>query len=411
MSDIQSIAIIGGVYEERCLRPDWYEVYGSAGRACSAIAAFDDQVRVALHCYADDPIQQALAARCELEGTRLHVSPVSTTTRFVYVHALDRPQIEQETPAQPPILVQASNVLRFGMMEGEGIVDGGNVVYDPQSATAPLPFQANGSRASRLAVVLNENEARSMTGLHGAPIEVLVEAVRVLNRADVVVVKRGPLGAVVSNAGFHSHVPALHTQNVWKLGSGDLFSAHFALNWAVLGHGAQASAQAASRATASYCLTGGFPTAQTLQALDAAPVLPSASFLAGRVPKVYLAAPFFSLAQLWLVEQTRAQLQHFGLEVFSPYHDVGVGSADQVVQADLAALREVDLVFAIADGLDAGTLVEIGYALARGTPVVIYCENEGEEDLKMMAGSGCILCSDYVSAIYRALWTAVSLGD
>ncbi|MDP2405913.1 MAG: hypothetical protein Q8M50_06630, partial [Hydrogenophaga sp.] len=61
------------------------------------------------------------------------------------------------------------------------------------------------------------------------------------------------------------------------------------------------------------------------------------------------------------------------------------------------------------DGLDAGTLIEIGYALARGMPVVIYCENESEEDLKMMAGSGCILCTDYVSAIYRALWTAISI--
>ncbi|WP_431273193.1 nucleoside 2-deoxyribosyltransferase [Variovorax ureilyticus] len=146
-----------------------------------------------------------------------------------------------------------------------------------------------------------------------------------------------------------------------------------------------------------------------VQHLGATPVVPSAQFLAGRVPKVYLAAPFFTLAQLWLVEQTRTQLQQFGLDVFSPYHDVGVGSADEVVQADLAGLREVDFVFAVADGLDAGTLVEIGYALARGVPVVIYCENEGEEDLKMMSGSGCIICSDYVSAIYRALWTAVSL--
>lgn len=409
MKNTPDIAVVGGVYEERCLRPDWYEVYGSAGRACSAIAAFDDEVGVALHCYADQRIQEALTARSALEQTQLSVTTIASTMRFVYVHSLDRPQIEQAIATQPKLTVLAPNILRFGMIEGDAVVTGDNVVYDPQSAMAPAVFQANGSQAGRLAVILNENEARTMTGLHDAGVDELIEAVRDVNQAEVAVLKRGPLGALVFDGTIRSQVPALHTQNVWKLGSGDVFSGHFALNWAVYGHDALDSAQAASRATATYCQTGGFPNPMALQSLDAAPVVPSARFLAGRVPKVYLAAPFFTLAQLWIVEQTRSQLQHFGLDVFSPYHEVGVGPADKVVEADLTALREVDFVFAIADGLDAGTLVEIGYALAHATPVIIYCENESEENLKMMAGSGCILCNDFVSAIYRALWTAVSL--
>lgn len=409
MKSTPDIAVVGGVYEERCLRPDWYEVYGSAGRACSAIAAFDDQVGVALHCYADQRIQEALAARCQLERTQLSVTTIANTMRFVYVHGLDRPVIEQAMAAQSPLTIRAPNVLRFGIMEGDAVVYGDNVVYDPQSATTPAVFQQNGSQAGRLAVILNENEARMMTGLYDTRVDELVDAVRSVNQADIAVLKRGPLGCLTFDGTVRSHVPALHTHNVWKLGSGDVFSGHFALNWAVYGRGVLESAEAASRATAAYCQSGGFPNSQALQSLNAAPVVPSARFLAGRVPKVYLAAPFFTLAQLWIVEQARSQLQHFGLDVFSPYHEVGVGSADEVVEADLAALREVDFVFAIADGLDAGTLVEIGYALARGTPVVIYCENESEENLKMMAGSGCILCRDYVSAIYRALWTAVAL--
>lgn len=409
MSSNPGIAVVGGVYEERCLRPDWYEVYGSAGRACSAIAAVDDQVAVELHCYADPQIQEALKARSALERTQLHVTAIDDTARFVYVHGLDRPQIENATSGQPDLMAKAANVLRFGMLEGDAVVDGGNVVYDPQNAVSPAVFHANGSRADRLAVVVNENEARSMTGLCDADIDELMVAVRDLNRAEIVVVKRGPLGAVVFDGAAHSWVPALHTKTVWKIGSGDIFSAHFALNWAVRGRDPVESAQAASRATASYCETGGFPTAQLLQSLDAKPVVPSGQFMTGRIPRVYLAAPFFTLAQLWIVEQTRMQLRHFGLNVFSPYHDVGLGPAEKVVEADLQGLRDVDFVFAIADGLDAGTLIEIGYALARGMPVVAYCENESEEDLKMMAGSGCILCTDYVSAIYRALWTAIAI--
>jgi len=391
------------------LRPDWYEVYGSAGRACSAIAAIDDQVCVALHCYADSRVKEALMARSAMERTQLHITAIANTIRFIYVHGLDRPQIENATSGQPPLVVEASNVLRFGMLEGDGVVDGGNVVYDPQTAMSPAVFHANGSQADRLAVVLNENEARSMTGLYDAGINELMVAVREINRANVVVIKRGPLGAVVFDGTARSQVPALHTQTVWKIGSGDVFSAHFGLNWAVYGRDPVASAQAASRATACYCEMGGFPNPGLLQSFDATPVVPSAQFLAGRAPKIYLASPFFTLSQLWLVEQTRMQLRNFGLDVFSPYHDVGLGPADRVVQADLKGLGEADCVFAIADGLDAGTLVEIGYAIARGAPVVVYCENESEEDLKMMAGSGCILCIDYVSAIYRALWTALSL--
>ncbi len=48
-------------------------------------------------------------------------------------------------------------------------------------------------------------------------------------------------------------------------------------------------------------------------------------------------------------------------------------------------------------------------ARARGKPVVVYCENESSEDLKMLEGSGCLICKDYVSSIYRALLTAITI--
>jgi nucleoside 2-deoxyribosyltransferase len=51
----------------------------------------------------------------------------------------------------------------------------------------------------------------------------------------------------------------------------------------------------------------------------------------------------------------------------------------------------------------------MGYAKALGKPVVMYTENESEEDKKMMEGSHCILCDDFVTAIYRMVWEAVAL--
>ena len=146
-----------------------------------------------------------------------------------------------------------------------------------------------------------------------------------------------------------------------------------------------------------------------LNSFPARPIEASGRWEAGWRPRVYLASPIFTLAQLWLVEQVRESLRGFGLEVFSPFHDVGYGSADDVVQLDLEGIHISDLVFAIADGLDSGTVYEVGYARALGKPVVVYCENESSEDLKMLEGSDCLLCKDYVSSIYRTLWTAMTL--
>lgn len=95
--------------------------------------------------------------------------------------------------------------------------------------------------------------------------------------------------------------------------------------------------------------------------------------------------------------------------MFSPYHDVGHGSAEDVVPLDLEGINDADLIFAVGDGMDPGTVYEIGYARAKGKPVVVYCENESDENKKMMGGSDCLLCDDYVSSIYQTLWTACRL--
>jgi nucleoside 2-deoxyribosyltransferase len=115
------------------------------------------------------------------------------------------------------------------------------------------------------------------------------------------------------------------------------------------------------------------------------------------------------MAQRRLVNEARRALAQQGIAVFSPLHDVGHGSADEVVPADLDALRDCAAVFAIVDGVDAGTLFEVGYATARGTPVVAFVQNEHAEALKMLEGSDCTICDDFTSAVYRTVWAALKL--
>jgi nucleoside 2-deoxyribosyltransferase len=97
------------------------------------------------------------------------------------------------------------------------------------------------------------------------------------------------------------------------------------------------------------------------------------------------------------------------LKVFSPYHNVGHGPASKVVPADIKALDESDIVFALADGLDSGTIFEIGYARAKGKPVIVFVQRESEGDLKMLEGTDCEIVDDFASAIYRATWAAMAL--
>ncbi|GFZ66165.1 hypothetical protein PSE10B_26870 [Pseudomonas amygdali pv. eriobotryae] len=49
------ITIVGGVYRERCMRPAWDDIYGSAGRAATAIARFGGQAE--LHACVDGSTQ------------------------------------------------------------------------------------------------------------------------------------------------------------------------------------------------------------------------------------------------------------------------------------------------------------------------------------------------------------------
>jgi len=398
------ISIVGGVYRERCLRPAWDEIYGSAGRAASAMSAMGSGS--VLHSYLSPTYREVLTNRAVHEGFKIGEGRQGPDVEFDYDHGLSTPKIFGARIQQPPLQVSSARILRFGLIEGDAVVHGDQVVYDPQNAEVPAAFEANGSTAKHLALILNHYEAAELSGLRNASPNDMARALLQAAKASIVVIKRGPFGALVYDGSIFEEVPAYQTKSVWKIGSGDNFSAHFALRWMYEGKSAAESADLASRATAYYCENRGFAGPEILASYVPKPIKPPRITFKARRPIVYLAAPFFSLGQLWIVTQARRDLRNMGLDVFSPYHDVGLGSAEDVVKLDLEAIGKCDMMFAIGDGLDSGTIYEIGYARALGKPVIFYCENESAESKKMMEGSGCRLQSDYVSAIYEALWAA-----
>lgn len=401
------ITIVGGVYRERCMRPAWDDFYGSAGRAATAIARFKGHAE--LHACVDDWTKTTMIARATAENFQFIPTATEAGVTFEYIHGLSTPEIRRIANKKSDLTVRAEKVLRFGMIDGTAIVDAEYAVFDPQNADAPESFKTNGSKAQHLALVLNRYEANLLVpnSFQLSTNELIIQLAQ-QEDAEVVIIKMGPLGALVYDQGSITSIPAYRTNRVWKIGSGDTFAAHFALGWMDNSLSAHEAASIASIATAFYCENQGFPDQTLLNTFNPKPLCPSARYLQGYRPKVYLAGPFFTLAELWMVGQARRDLQAMGLEVFSPYHDVGLGSADDVVHKDLEGVNSCDVVFAIGDGLDSGTIYEIGYARALNKPVIFYAENESEQNKKMMEGSDCNLNDDYVSAIYQTVWEAVS---
>jgi nucleoside 2-deoxyribosyltransferase len=105
--------------------------------------------------------------------------------------------------------------------------------------------------------------------------------------------------------------------------------------------------------------------------------------------KVYLAAPFFSDKQIERVEMMEKVLRSEGFDVFSPRENqlkgLEFGSKewrDAVFANDITNIHKADLVVAIYDEEDAGTMFELGFAYANRIPCIVF--NESEKVMNLM---------------------------
>ncbi|MYF31326.1 MAG: nucleoside 2-deoxyribosyltransferase [Gammaproteobacteria bacterium] len=391
------LTVAGGLYHERCIWPDWNRVLGSGGRAAAAVVEHVDTIT--FHTYASPSAVQEFRPQAEIDKLDFRPKDVDQFISFEYVHSLSTPVITP-SPSQieryDPIDAEAEVVLRFGMLEGTARVEAERCVYDPQSALAPEPFKENGSYAGKLAIVGNRSEICELAGDESPS---AAGARLVEEGAEVVVIKSGAEGAQVITASDATSVPPYRSDAVWTLGSGDVFAAMFAARWAVHRDSPVEAALLASAAVSSYA------ESRELQVPPVESLLRREAVATKAISrKVYLASPFFTVSELWLVDDVRRGLSDLGLEVFSPLHEVGPGPAGEVAPADIAALKDCDIVFAILDGLDSGTVFEVGYARALEKPVYAFAQNVSRGDLTMIEGSGCRVYNDLVTALHHAAW-------
>ncbi|CAM3617283.1 PfkB family carbohydrate kinase [Rahnella victoriana] len=408
------INIIGGLYREKCLKPSWDDIFGSGGRAAIAIAQMGNDVH--LHAYAPQSFVDEFQYKIDLiDQASFILTSYKTDEKitFDYDHGLD-PMMPPLTNKKNKIELEAENVLIFGMLECSFKTKSVYAVYDPQNTLSTESFSETGSIAKHLALVLNEHEAKVLNGSHeDENIYDIISSLHIKEKAEVIVVKRGPTGAIVSYGNNTYNISAYKTDNVWKIGSGDCFSAHFANNWINNKDKPEVAAQKASIATSYFCNTSILPLPFVLRDYSPIPVMGESDNLKNTT--IYLAGPFFTLSQIWLIEQARYNLQEMGLQVISPYHDIGVIDPNntsrkeqaEISAQDLNAIVRSDIIFGIADGNDPGTVFEIGYAVSLGKKVILLAENCPKNDLTMFCNENVEITHDYVTAIYKTLWSAL----
>lgn len=393
--------IFGGTYRESCSEGSWDQIFGSGLRASAVVRGLGCQVSLAT-CVDDDTKPHVLSI-CKSFDVDVRLTSRPTSVSFNYPHSLAVPII-RPTPESftklPTLHGKVKCALVFGMIEARCNILANRIVYDPQSPHAPAPFDSPRSADQSRALVCNAREIRLLTGEQS--VQIAATALVERNEWDVVVVKHGAGGALVSSTAGADWIPAYRTERVWPIGTGDVFAAVFALKWGIDGSAPDQAAKYASRAVAYYSNSKSVPIPQAALDSPVGEPLEQSSGLDSK--QVYLAGPFFNMMERWMIDQSRQALTDQGMNVFSPMHDVGFGTAEEVVGPDLIGLEKSDVVFAIVDHLDPGTLFEVGHAVARGKPVVAFAQSSDPESLKMLQGTACLVCHDFASAVYQTAW-------
>jgi hypothetical protein len=400
--------VVGGTYREICREPAIDNLFGSGLRAAFAISRGCKQLKYS--SVVDSLDRKEVESFATSFGFTTDLRERSYPIQFFYEVPISSPKI---LPSNPIILVPEKitcsdeAALVFGILEAVSEIQAERLVLDPQGVR-PLTEQIVWS-AKHVAIVGNKTEIQRLsTENANSTIGQHAENVRKNLKVDVVVVKCGALGAIVVDSNKVSHVGVFPTQKVNPLGSGDVFSGVFAYYWAERRIPAIEAARLASKATAAWVSNEPFQVISQ----DGNVVWQEASHeLYAESVAVYLAAPFFTISDRWLVELCRTALKDLGAKVFSPFHDVGWGPPEIVGPADLEGLRQADSVLALLDGLDSGTVYEVGHAMALGIPVVGLVSDQRGIDLTMITGNGSRIHEEPSSAVYYAIWQGILHGQ
>lgn len=378
--------IAGGLYRELCCIPEWDATFGSGGRAALAVSALSP--KSTLYTYAESSECKGVQFLYSSD-INLMISPRRSGIVFSYFHPLSTPHIEpcpSELEKQDSLVVSGEAVLRFGFLEGDAVIHAKRAVYDPQTWKNPPLFQDNGSNADELAIVLNEHELLSLTGrddISDAAISLIDE-----KKANVVIAKRGIRGATAfEQNGKVTKIPAYRSSKIFKIGTGDVFSAIFAVQWAERRKSVAEAANLASLTVAAYCDQRLLPVNEKLfKKYQPVPTNPPGTVL--------LLGKCNTVGSRYVMEEARFVLKELGVEVVCP----NLGSTVD---------KEISATLILTEGLNKELKDYVELAKSFAEPIVLLNEVDANVRTDGIDRKKIIFKEDFTSAIYQTAWAAM----
>ncbi|WP_234904720.1 carbohydrate kinase family protein [Rhizobium rhizogenes] len=306
---------------------------------------------------------------------------------FAYFHPLSKPHIKPDRFAiqrYEPLHVTAKSVLRFGFLEGSAVVNASRAVYDPQTSLDPELFAANGSRADELALVLNEAELLKYAGSDS--VSAAANTLLSGKLADVVVVKQGIRGASVFQQASVARTTPYRSSAVFKIGTGDVFSAVFSYYWAEVGMSPVDASDLASRAVSSYCETRQLPLAPDF-AVHRAPIVGTPH------EHVLLRGSAATIGRRFTLEEARFSLRELGIDVAAP--DLG----------DASPSSQPTSLLVISDGLSDAAILDICREHPAANNISILDEEGTISPTILVSSVPWKVFDDFTTALYAACWS------
>ena len=359
---------------------------GSGLRASLLIAGTSDNLEFCT--YANDSIYNELAAISAKKNIKLNLFPAQQAIAFAYFHPLSTPRIisiNSDVQLEKSFEVQGDVILRYSFIEGDAVVHGNRVVYDPQSKDIPDIYQRNGSTANTLAIVLNEDEVYRMTNRFDL-LNASITAIE-LNNADLVIVKRGIHGAfILLRSGNFHYISPYRSFRVFKIGTGDVFSAAFSYYWGMRGIDALEAAKLASRSVAFYNM-------HTDSCLQPPEILNEFfPIKVGYLGKIGIIGSVQTLGNHWLMEETYSCLISLG-GVPRKYPDYHLMPSN---------IEDCSAIFILADTFTDDLIFNVLDILPSVNRMIIFAEekylflSESIEPEKLF--------NDFTSALYHVTW-------
>jgi len=396
------VKIIGGTYREIDIDTITHNIFGSGLRAVNFFLENSGQ-EISYYTVGNKLIESHLENfKNVYPKFNYKVSNSNQVLTFKYDFATDEPRIYPNPRIlkdKPTIEVSNGNIICFGMLDAEFCINAQKVVYDPQTGINPAKFSDYG-KTEELIYIVNHGEAKSIS--NQIELEGILSFFFDEEKVKAVIIKDGPHGARLyeSKSNFY-HIPAYKTKNVYKIGSGDVFTSSFAFFWFNQKYTIRESALRASKSTAIFCNSMTYKLPDLNFSNFDFEIQPLKDL---NIKQVYLAAPIFSLSDVILIDKIRESLLGFGIKVFSPYHDIGYGDDKEITEKDLEGIDNSDIIFSVLDGLDSGTLIELGYAMSKGKKIIGYHRTINSDSLLMLKTADIEFFDNLTTALYQVIW-------